>query len=203
MEAGILLATGSSHRQKILKEMGIPFEAHTPCIDERGLEEAFCGPLEELSSYLALKKAESLEGLFPNRIIVGSDQVLIFNKKSFSKPESEEEVFERLQLLQGKTHFLSTAIAVFDKDRSRPVYQNTITSTMTMHSLCEDEIISYVKRDRPLGCAGGYLFEKRGTLLFKRVSTSDPYSIIGLPLLSLVDWLRQTGGSGSIMGSIV
>ena len=189
----IILATESPHRQKILKKMGIPFEAHAPNVDERSLERSFHGPLEGLSGHLALKKAESLKNLFSDQVIVGSDQVLIFNKQIFPKPESGVDVIKRLQFLQGKTHFLSTAIAIFHEDRSRPVYQKTVTSTMTMHSLCKNEILSYVETDSSLGCAGGYLFEKRGALLFKEVNTSDPYSIIGLPLLTLVDWLRQTG----------
>ena len=191
----MILATGSSYRCKMLENAGIPFEARKPDIDERSLEKSFRGPLGELSSYLALKKAENLKSLFPDRIVIGSDQVLIFNEKSFSKPESEEETIERLKLLQGKTHFLSTAIAVFYRDESKPVYKKTIISTMTMYQLCEDEIVSYVKEDKPTGCVGGYLFEKKGALLFKEAKTSDPYSIIGFPLLSLVDWLRKEGFS--------
>lgn len=193
MNFKVILASGSPHRKKILEKKGIPFESCKPDIDERGLEKSFKGALEGLSSYLALKKAENIKNLFPDGIVVGSDQVLIFGERSFSKPESEEQVIERLKLLQGKTHFLSTSIVIFY--RGGPVYRKTVNSEMVMHSLMEDEIISYLKQDKPRGCAGGYLFEKKGALLFKEVKTCDPYSIIGLPLLSLVEWLRSEGFS--------
>ncbi len=199
MESKIILATGSVYRQQIFEKMKIPFETHRPDIDERSLEKSFQGSLEELSSHLALKKAESLKSLFPKGIVVGSDQVLVFNKQSFPKPESKKEVIERLGLLQGKTHFLSTALAVIHD--SKPVYKKTVTSTMLMHPLCENEIVSYVEADNPVGCAGGYLFEKKGALLFKEVRTSDPYSIIGFPLLALVNWLRQRDLLKSVMNS--
>ena len=192
MNPEIILASQSLYRKKILRQFGIPFQAHSHLVDERALEELFDGSPLELSGYLALKKAESLKTLFPDRIIVGSDQVLIFNNQSMVKPKSEEEIIKRLELLQGKTHFLSTSVAVLPGN-SEESYQKTILSEMTMDSFSDKEIVFFAQQEGVLDSVGGYFFEKQGALLFKEVKTTDPYSIIGLPVLSLVGWLRRSG----------
>ena len=188
MKAEIVLATSSTHRKKILKRVNIPFRSHPPLVAERELEKSFAGPVGELSSHLSLKKAESLKKQFPGDILVGSDQVLIFDGRSFPKVESRKQAIERLKLLQGKTHLLSTSLSVL-WDSS--IYQKTVISEMSMHSLSGEEIISYLDSEEPFGSSGAYFFEERGAVLFREVKTSDPDSIVGFPLLSFVDWLRQ------------
>lgn len=186
----LVLASQSPYRQMLLKQVGIPFKAHPAQVDERQLESNFDGPIEKVAEHLSFKKAESLLSLFPDRPIVGSDQVLIFNGQTFPKPETKQDVIDRLKEMQGKTHQLSTGICLLYQGRE---YRNTVTADLKMHPLTESEIESYFNLDQPLGCAGGYMIEKHGPLLFESIQTKDHHSIIGLPILTLVSYLRETG----------
>lgn len=190
MKPKLILASQSPYRQELLKQVGLKFEAHPAKMDERKSELDFYGPTHQLAEYLSLKKAESLKSLFPNDVIIGSDQVLILEDKKLNKPDTMKEVVARLNQLNGKTHHLSTGLCVLHQES---VYTTTVTSELKMHSLSQAEILNYAKLDQPLGCAGGYKIEKQGPLLFESVKTSDHHSIIGLPLFALLSYLRKIG----------
>jgi septum formation protein len=188
----LILASQSPHRQALLKQVGLNFKAMPAKIDERQEEKHFAGPTDQIAQYLSHKKATSLQLDFPQSIIIGSDQTLIFEKKILHKPKTEDEVFARLKLLQGKSHELHTGLCVLAEDQT---FQETISTQLVMHPLEDHEIWDYINRDQPLGCAGGYKIEANGPHLFKTIVTPDFYSIIGLPLLSLLSILRNLKNS--------
>lgn len=185
--AKLILASTSIHRKKLLEQLGLDFAAHKPEVDERTLEGHFAGPIEKLAEHLAHKKAASLQSRFQDHPIVGSDQVLLFNNKTLPKPETRQEAIDRLSLLQGDTHELHTALCFIYQGE---IKLSTTIARMTMFPLSKQEIATYVDKENPLGCAGGYKIESKGPLLFRRVDTSDYYSIIGLPIATLVALLR-------------
>lgn len=186
----LILASTSVHRKKILQQLSLDFESHAPCVDERQLEKEFRNPIERLPEYLARKKAESLLNRFHQHPVIGSDQVLLFKGKTLNKPNTDDEVMERLNLLQNNTHELHTALCFIYKGH---VHTSTTVARLTMHPLTPTEIAHYVQLDHPIGCAGGYKIEAHGPLLFQSIETSDFYSIVGLPVLNLVALLRKEG----------
>ncbi len=186
----IILASSSPFRQEQMTNLGFKFESLSPAVDERALEKNYTDPIEKLSDFLAERKAQAIAQLNPEKVVIGSDQVLIYQGQSWAKPETLLEVEERLEALQGDTHELHTSICV--KFKKQTVIEKVVSS-MSMHPLSQSEIKKYVSLDQPIGCAGGYKFEKRGSALFYKVETTDPTSIIGLPLLPLVSILRKWG----------
>ncbi len=184
----IILASTSPFRKTQLEKFKLSFTCISPTVDERKLENEFQDSLTKLSAHLAEEKCHSVSIENPEALVIGSDQVLLFENKTWSKPKSSKEAIERLTLLQGKTHELHTSIAIHWKGRH---YIETIVSRMTMHTLTLQEIENYVNKDKPMGCAGGYKFEENGVLLFNKIETSDPTSIIGLPLLPMFSAFRE------------
>ncbi len=183
----LILASASPYRAQLLQQVGLSFSAVSPQVDEEILKNKYQGPPQKLAEFLAYEKALSLADDYPESLIIGSDQVLLFGNKILSKPKSKTEVIERLTTLQGRTHWLLTAICLLEKGEKQSW---TVEAQMTMHSLSPKEIEDYYLKDQALGCAGGYKIECSGPLLFEKIQTEDHYSIIGLPLLSLLSALR-------------
>ena len=183
----LILASQSPFRRQILTNLGLDFKAVAASIDEREKQSGFQGPIEEVPEFLAKEKALSIRDQFPNHIVIGSDQLLLFRGQALHKPLTRDQAIERLQLLQGQTHQLYTGLALLGPNQS---YTTTVIATMTMHPLTDSEIMQYVELDEPMGCAGGYKVEQRGPLLFEKIKCEDHNAIIGLPTLKLLSKLR-------------
>lgn len=186
----LILASESPFRKALMEQVGFPFECHSPPLDEREVQKTFTGSNPEVAEFLAKAKALSLSQKFPEHIIIGSDQTLILEGDIFHKPKTKQEVIERLMLLQGKTHELHTGLCLHKKGETKTM---TSLARMTMHPLTLEEAQNYAELDQPIGCAGGYKIEQTGPVLFSKIETTDYFSIIGLPVLSLVSILREWG----------
>lgn len=186
----IILASTSPYRQEILKNAGIPFLAMAPTCDEDALKDPKLTAIQ-LTQKLARAKAESLKSQFPNDWIIGSDQVLEFENKIYGKPKIFDKALEQLKSLNGKTHNLVTSLAICGPNNYE--FTHTNVTTLTMNALSEAELIQYLKIDNPLDCAGSYKIEKSGIQLFNKIETQDYHSIQGLPLLVLIQKLRECG----------
>lgn len=183
----IILASTSPYRREQLQKLGLSFEAHAPKYDEDQLKGSGLDPLT-LSQKLSIGKAQSLASLFPEDIIIGSDQVAHLGDLTLSKPGSIERACEQLSMMSGKTHTLSTSVALIKAGGAPEVFSNQ--THLRMRDLSDSEIRSYVERDQPLDCAGSYKIESFGISLFETIDTSDFTAIIGLPLLELGIRLR-------------
>ncbi len=188
MNAKIILASQSPFRKAQLEALGLPFQSQDPQVDERGLEDKWTGDILDLPVYLSQKKAEVVAASAPEAVVIGSDQMLIFNGQSFAKPETIIDCRLRLKQLQGQTHELHTGMCVI---RRGEIKTAKAIARLEMIPLTDAQIEKYVDLDQPLGCAGGYKIEQRGLALFSKVDTPDHSSIVGLPLLSLVSILRE------------
>jgi septum formation protein len=185
----LILASTSSFRRALLERLGVPFEAVAPIFDESAIPGL--GPLPCAEAF-AVGKARSLVGAHPSSLIIGADQVLELEGEIVRKTTSEEDARRQLALLAGKTHALHSAVAVVDADSGR-IERGVATTRLTMRALQPAEISSYVSTERPIGTAGGYLYEKLGVSLFEEVTGSDDSAIVGLPLLLLCRLLRAFG----------
>ncbi|MDC1008063.1 Maf family protein [Gammaproteobacteria bacterium] len=185
----IILASGSQSRRVMLEDAGIHFSVISSNVDEDLLKKEMDGfPFEDQVVRLAAAKASEVSVNNPNHLIIGGDQMCIFQNKVFDKPGSQEKAIENLKLLSGTTHYQYSGVCLYKDGRSLWEYYEVVE--LNMHSLTEEEIINYVKAENPINAAGAYKFESLGCNLFLSVDGSS-YTIRGMPLLPLLKTLRE------------
>lgn len=185
----LILASGSPYRRELLQRLKLDFVVHAADIDERSFERHDRSP-RDVASILAAEKARRVLAVYPESVVIGSDQVVSLNGAVLGKPGSEQAAIEQLRRLSGRGHQLITAVAVISQFRESSFVNET---SMRMRSLTEDEVIRYVRQDRPWDCAGSYRIEALGIALFDAIECGDFTAITGLPLLELASVLRRHG----------
>lgn len=186
----LVLASQSPYRRVLLENFGIKFETQSPRVDEDRLKKNGPTDLVELTKYLALKKAESIQPLYDNAVIIGCDQICELGNHRLDKPGSPENAIVQLTQMSGKIHRLITSIAVVSPLKTSLA---TNITTMKMRELSFEEIAAYVKTDNPVDCSGSYKIEKAGLSLMESVDTQDPSAIQGLPMIALTKALSDLG----------
>lgn len=193
---GLILASKSETRQKILKNAGILFEAIGSDVDESTLKDRLglgnCSA-SEMALALAESKAESVSKKAPDRIVIGSDQILECAGVFLSKPDDREAARRQLLFLKGKTHRLvSASVAVCKNAR---IWSDVQTASLTMRNFPDRFLDSYLDQvgDDVFSSVGAYQIESAGIQLFSDIS-GDYFTILGLPLLPLLDFLRTLQG---------
>ena len=185
----IILASGSQSRRVMLEDAGIHFSVISSNVDEDLLKKEMDGfPFEDQVVKLAAAKASEVSINNLNHLVIGGDQMCIFQNKVFDKPGSQEKAIENLKLLSGTTHYQYSGVCLYKDGRSLWEYYEVVE--LNMHSLTEEEIINYVKAENPINAAGAYKFESLGCNLFSSVDGSS-YTIRGMPLLPLLKTLRE------------
>ena len=185
----IILASGSQSRKIMLEDAGIIFKTITSEVDEDSLKIKIASmPFKQQVIELAKAKAEVVSSSNLGNIVVGGDQMCIFENKVFDKPGSEEKAISNLKLLSGTTHFQHSGVCIYKEGKSLWEYSEVVK--MNMHDLSDEEIINYVKLENPIHAAGAYKFESLGCNLFSSVDGSS-YTIRGMPLLPLLNELRN------------
>lgn len=188
-----MLASASPYRRELIQRLGLAVESAAPSFDEEAGKKAHEGlPPEEVVAALARGKALSLEEAFPDALIIGSDQAAEVDGKLLGKPGTEEAARAQLRLLAGREHRLLTAVAIFEPRTGR-LEEALDVHRLWVRELSDEAIASYVRRDRPLDCAGSYRVEALGIALFDRLSGDDFTAIIGLPLTRVVALLERFG----------
>jgi septum formation protein len=187
----LILASQSRARQMLLGNAGIDFEAVPADLDERAIEQT--SPLTapgDIAALLAHEKALLVSLRHPGRFVVGADQTLALGTRRFSKPASRAQAREQLSALAGRSHELHSAVAVA---RDGKIEFEVITvARMTMRPLDEAEIDAYLDAagDVVSSSVGAYQLEGLGVHLFERIE-GDHFTILGLPLLPLLAFLRS------------
>ena len=187
---GLVLASTSPYRKKLLDRLGIPFEQKAPKCDEEALKRTPFPGAAALARLLAVAKVNSLIRTCPLDTIIGGDQIVELDGKVLDKPGTIHAAIDQLVELSGRTHRLATAVAVWDEDR---LSTHVDITTLTMRTLELSAIKRYVNADLPLDCAGSYKLESRGIMLFDRIESADYTAIIGMPLMALTSMLRAIG----------
>jgi len=187
----IILASSSRFRSEILQKSGLNVSRETPKIDERALE-AQCGKKSpsELALLLAMAKAEEVSQRFMNYSVIGCDQIMVCENHILHKVKDRQQAQKRLCFLSGKTHQLHTSISVYWAGKL--LWQHQDEAFLTMRSLTEEFISTYLQKvgDGALATPGIYQIEGLGIQLFEKIR-GDYHSIIGLPLLPLLNFLRS------------
>jgi len=185
----IILASGSQSRRVMLEDAGVHFEVISSHVDEDLLKKEMDGlPFEDQVISLAAAKASEVSINNPNHLVIGGDQMCIFQNKVFDKPGSKDKAIENLKLLSGTTHYQYSGVCLYQDGVSLWNYCEIVE--LNMHSLTDKEIVNYVKAENPINAAGAYKFESLGCNLFSSVNGSS-YTIRGMPLLTLLKTLRE------------
>lgn len=191
----IVLASKSPARTSVLKAAGVPFETHVAGVDEAAVKTGLLaeghGP-RAVADALAELKAVKVSRARPNDLVIGADQTLDLDGALFDKVETLAEARERLQLLRGKTHKLHSAVVV--ARGGEPIWREVPPAKLTMRNFSDAFIDGYLaaRGDGILSSVGCYQLENEGVQLFSRIE-GDYFTILGLPLMGLFDFLRLHG----------
>jgi septum formation protein len=187
----LVLASQSAARQTLLANAGIAVEAVPAGLDERAVQQA-SGLLAagEVAALLAREKALAVSTRQPGRFVIGADQTLALGTRLFSKPANRGQAAEQLRALAGHTHELHSAVAVARDGKI--LFADVAVARMTMRRLGETDIDAYLDQasEAVTTSVGAYQLEALGVHLFERIE-GDHFTILGLPLLPLLAFLRS------------
>lgn len=189
----LILASQSRARQTLLANAGITFEAVPAEIDERAVQQAshLTAP-GDIAKHLAREKSLAVSARMSGRFVVGADQILALGSRLFSKPTGRAQAAEQLRALAGSSHELHSAVAVACDGKI--LFDDVTSARMTMRNLGEAEIDAYLAEagEAVRSSVGAYQLEGLGVHLFERIE-GDHFTILGLPLLPLLAFLRSEG----------
>ncbi|MBO0906320.1 Maf-like protein [Jiella sonneratiae] len=195
MPKGIVLASGSVHRRELLKNAGVDFTVRPSELDERSIE----APLrdsgatpEDVAAVLAEAKASDVAASHPGEIVIGADQTLALGDAVFHKPATMEEARRTLLALSGRTHTLNSAVVLVEN--GSVTWRHVAVARITMRELEPGFIGRYLAGvgARALTSVGAYQIEREGVQLIEEIE-GDYFTIIGLPILPLLQELRRRG----------
>jgi septum formation protein len=189
----LILASQSRARQALLANAGIRFDAVPAEIDERAAQRTsgLSAP-GEIAALLARDKALVVSSQHPGRFVVGADQTLALGMRLFNKPAGRAQAAEQLRALAGQRHELHSAVAVARDGKI--LFEATTIARMTMRQLSGAEIRGYLDAagEAVTSSVGAYQVEGLGVHLFEHID-GDHFTILGLPLLPLLAFLRGEG----------
>jgi septum formation protein len=189
----LVLASKSAPRRALLEAAGIPIEVRPADIDERAVERAaVANAAGDVAALLARAKARAISISMPGRLVLGADQTLVLGERRFDKPADIAAARAQLRTLAGKTHELHSAIAFV---RDGEVLGETVqVARMTMRAFSDTFLDAYLEAAGAavMASVGAYQLERYGVHLFERVE-ADHFTILGLPLLAALEFLRQDG----------
>lgn len=191
----VILASASVTRKAMLENAGLEVHAEAAAVDEEEVKHSCKAAglkVEEVAEALAELKAQKIARRYPGTYVIGADQMLECGGAWFDKPVGRDGARDQLRRLSGKTHRLVSAAVVFHNGAR--VWHTVDHATLTMRPLGDDFLERYLDAvgERAYGSVGGYQLEGLGAQLFTQV-TGDFFTILGLPLLPLLGFLRGRG----------
>ncbi|HEX6705391.1 MAG TPA: Maf family nucleotide pyrophosphatase [Albitalea sp.] len=185
----LILASTSRYRRELLGRLRLPFEVHSPEVDEtpRAGERP-----AELALRLALAKAQAIAAQHPHAVVIGSDQVADLDGRPVGKPGSHERAVQQLTAMSGRSVVFQTAVAVVRHDTG---FADAVLVPVTVRfrRLGEAEIERYLRAEQPYDCAGSAKSETLGIALLEAIESNDPTALVGLPLIRTCQLLRGAG----------
>jgi septum formation protein len=175
----------------LLAAAGIPIEVLPADIDERGTEaKAATQDAGAAAALLAREKARAVAAQRPGCLVLGADQTLVLGDRRFSKPVDRNAAAEQLRALRGTTHVLHSALSVM-RD-GKVLFEHADAARLTMRPFSDKFLVDYLDSagEAPMASVGAYQLEGPGIQLFERIE-GDYFTILGLPLLPLLDFLRR------------
>ena len=185
----LVLGSTSPFRKALLDKLGLPFVTCAPDIDETPLPDE---TPHDLVARLAEAKARDAAKRHSEALIIGSDQVACIDDTIVGKPGSREKAIEQLRRAAGRSVVFFTGLCLYN---ARTNQAQLVVEPFVVHfrTLTEEQIGRYVDREQPFNCAGGFKSEGHGITLFSSLEGRDPNTLVGLPLIRLVEMLEQEG----------
>ena len=188
-EKTLVLASSSRYRTELLARLGLPFEIRSPRIDETALPGESA---RALVCRLAEAKARAVAGGYAHALVIGSDQVADAAGVAIGKPHDHASAVAQLRSLSGRSVDFHTAVALVDAASGRCRSRLSVVATK-FRELTAAAIEEYLQREKPYDCAGSIKAEGLGIALVESIHSDDPTALIGLPLIAVVDLLREEG----------
>lgn len=185
----LVLGSSSIYRKELLQRLQIPFETMSPDINEASLDHETS---EETAMRLAATKARMVAAAYPQALIIGSDQVAVFDNQRLGKPLNHVKATEQLRLIQDKEVVFYTAICLLNSATDR-LQTHLVPYRVKFRPLTHQQIERYLEKEQPYHCAGSAKSEGLGIALIERMTGNDPNALIGLPLIALIDMLANEG----------
>lgn len=190
----VILASGSFIRQKLMTDAGLNFEVIAKPVDESAIKDAMLADsarLRDIADALAEAKSMRVSRVEPG-LVIGADQIMVMDDQLFDKPKDIDAARERLMLMRGKTHYLMGAVVICEN--GAPVWRHMAKTKLTMRDFSDAFLEDYLVKEgeQVTKSVGAYRFEGLGAQLFSHVE-GDFFSILGLSLLPVMDYLRTRG----------
>ncbi|WP_339389566.1 nucleoside triphosphate pyrophosphatase [Vibrio neptunius] len=184
----LVLASTSPFRKQLLNKLSVPFETASPNCDETPFSNE---RPEDLVKRLAKEKAQSCATSQPS-LVIGSDQVCVIDGKIIGKPLNRQNAVQQLSRQSGKVIQFYTGLALHNTATN---ITDVKLDTFTVHfrQLTQQQINRYVEKEEPYYCAGSFKSEGLGIALFEKLEGKDPNTLVGLPLIDLIDMLETQG----------
>lgn len=191
----LLLASASEIRATLLRNAGVAVQALPARIDEDSIRAALAAEQatpRDIADALAEMKARKIADRHPQALVLGCDQVLEFRHSTWSKPETPAQALAQLSALRGQTHKLLSAAVLYDG--GKPVWRHVAEVRLTMRDTSDTYLSEYVTRNwhSIRHAVGAYKLEEEGSRLFTEIQ-GDYFTVLGLPLLPLLNYLAQRG----------
>ena len=185
----IILASSSIHRKKLLKQIKLNFTAISPDIDEsRNKNE----PVNKFVKRLSIEKAMKIAMLKKNSIVIGSDEIAVVDNKILGKPLTKKNARKQLNLISGKRVIFKTGICVIDTNTMKKL-SSVVNYSIKMRKISKNTINNYIDKEDMLNCAASIRIEGLAISLIEKATGEDPTSVIGLPLIRLITYLKKLG----------
>ena len=184
----IVLASTSPYRMQLMRQLELNFHVAAPLYREH-MDTSVSAEL--LVKHQALQKAKSIADKYADALIIGADQVFVdARQRVLGKPGTADNAVQQLMEMQGRKHTFYTGLAIHDSASGVSATEFE-TFTVSMRELTEAQIKHYVDKENPVDCAGSFKIEGLGIALMEKMVGNDYTSLIGLPLILLVNMLRH------------
>ncbi len=184
----LVLASTSPYRAELLAKLGVKFTQRAPICDET--PESGEAPAD-LVLRLAIAKAQSLEHQFSKpTIIIGSDQVADLGGEIIGKPGNHKNAVDQLKRFGGQQIVFYTGLCVLKGDEQ---YSRVVPTCVRFRQLDDQQIERYLSADQPYNCAGSFKSESLGAAITESMTSDDPSALIGLPLITVADFVTRLG----------
>ena len=185
-------------RSQILESAGVPHVCDPAEIDKRELKDRMAkqdADVETTTASLAQAKGEEVQKRHAQALVIGADQILEYEGRWIEKPQDQDDAVETLRTLRGSTHRLINAVAVHQGEEC--IWRHLETASLTMREFSDAFLERYTDDAGPgiLESVGAYRLEQAGAQLFTRIE-GDYFTVLGLPLLPLLGFLRHAGALG-------